>query len=181
MCRPRAQSLMVGLAAVFMVVLAGIVGTRASAQDASSIATSDHPMVGTWFIGLPGDPPGRGPTLATYFGDGNVLVFAAAGPSPVTWMGIWSPTGPTTIAFTIVAVNVDESGAFTGNTILDGANELDATGNQFTTTGTITMRDAAGQVTNSFPIAAVGSRVTAALSSTSPAGPDATPAATPTS
>lgn len=176
MCRTGARSAILGLAALVVALMVGAAGLRA-AQDVSPVATSDHPMVGTWYIGLQGDPPGRGPTLATYFADGNVLVSAAAGPRPVTWQGVWVPTGPRTATFTIVAVNVDQNGTFTGNTILDGTNELDATGDQFTTTGTITMRDLAGQVLSSFPVAAIGSRVAASTPATATGGtPIATPA-----
>jgi len=166
----RAGFLILAVAA-FAAILIASVGLGTAAQEETPASTNAHAMVGTWFVGQQGDAPGLGPTLATFFADGNVLIYAAAGTRPVSWQGVWIPDGPRAATFTIVAANVDQTGAFAGNATLTGTNVIDDTGDRYTTTGLLTLRDPVGQVVSTIDVVAIGSRVVVA--------PIASPIATP--
>src|SRR5215216_4698574 len=136
----RAGFLILAVAA-FAAILIASVGLGTAAQEETPASTNAHAMVGTWFVGQQGDAPGLGPTLATFFADGNVLIYAAAGTRPVSWQGVWIPDGPRAATFT---------------------NVIDDTGDRYTTTGLLTLRDPVGQVVSTIDVVAIGSRVVVA-------------------
>jgi hypothetical protein len=167
--------------AIVAMLIVGFVGQRAFAQDQNpSTSSVYHAQVGSWFIGLQGDQPGRGGTLANFAADGSVIVYAVPGTRPYLWIGQWQPTGPLTTTFTIVGANTDANGAFVGNSTLYATNVIDGNGNGFTTTGVIVTRNATGAETGRQDVIAIGSRIQV---SALPAAPPVTasPVASPTS
>jgi hypothetical protein len=149
------------------VVLLGFVpsGMSPHAQDATPSAMSTHPIVGTWLMIL----TGTGGAFAETFGpDGSVVAgYPAteignpiAGADGVTYLGpgvgVWEPTGPHSVAFTIIQALSDADGTPLGSLTIDAYLELSADGqtavDDWTLGTTLTYRDTAQNVVDSFAV-----------------------------
>ena len=149
------------------VVLLGFVpsGMRPHAQEATPSAMSTHPIVGTWLMIL----TGTGGVFAETFGpDGSVVAgFPAtesgnpiAGADGVTYLGpgvgVWEPTGPRSVAFTIIQALSDADGTPLGSLTIDAFLELSEDGqtaiDDWTLGTTLTYRDTAQNVVDSFAV-----------------------------
>jgi hypothetical protein len=150
--------LLVSAALGLGVLIAPAGGLRA--QDAPSLDAT-HPVVGTWYLSLPGNDPGPAPSFTTYFADGNVLVTALAGPRITIWHGSWAPTGPRSATFTIASATIAEDGSFAESLTITGTTEVDASGTAFTSTGTLTIGDIASGGKSTADVPGIGFRITA--------------------
>ena len=149
------------------VVLLGLVpsGISTHAQEATPSAMSTHPIVGTWLMIL----TGTGGAFAETFGpDGSVVAgFPAtetddpiAGANGVTYLGpgvgVWEPTGPHSVAFTIIQALSDADGTPLGTLTIDAYLELSEDGqtavDDWTLGTTLTYRDTAQNVVDSFAV-----------------------------
>jgi hypothetical protein len=157
-------------------LLAGSTVGSVAAQDTSF---ADHPVVGAWMAKTP-----IGPALNIFHADGTMVFGVAAsqaGPEGVTYaspqVGAWEPTGERTMHFTSVYLMSDAAGAFTGTVTVDAHQEVSADGQTWVATeGTVTIRDAAGNITFVVPPGgepATGIRISVG----SPGFPEASPAA----
>jgi hypothetical protein len=95
---------------------------RAAAQEATSDATANHPIIGAWLVAAP-----TGTALAVFSADGTNIQgvpTAQAGPGGVTFtgaqVGTWEPLDERRIHFTGVQLLTDASGAFVGSVTIDG-------------------------------------------------------------
>jgi hypothetical protein len=172
--------------------LAAISRSTSASQDS---ALADHPLMGMWLAmanpPLPEDP--QFPVPSFYGADGTVVLcfpITQMGPNGVqvssTAMGTWEPYDERTGHFTAIQVMSDLDGTLTGTVTIDGFPMVSEDGQSFTDDGslvTITIRDPAGAVVDSFPGA--GARPVTALRMAPgvPGFPDtsATPEASPTS
>ena len=150
-----------------LVVLLGFVpgGMSAYAQEATPSAMSTHPIVGTWLAILTGT---GGAFVYDFAADGSVVMgFPAtetgnpiAGADGVTYLGpgvgVWEPTGPHSVAFTVVQALSDAAGTPLGSLTIDGYLQLSEDGQTFvddwTLGTTLTYRDTAQNVVASFPV-----------------------------
>lgn len=136
----------------------GLTGLRTAHADDTDL--SAHPLTGTWMAmanpPLPDDPQFAVPS---YFGaDGCVVLMfpvSQAGPQGPFFsapaLGVWEPETDQRGHFTAVQIMSAPDGTFLGSTTIDGHPEVNADGMTFTDDGsliTITMRDAAGAITN---------------------------------
>ena len=168
-------------------------GKSTGADDAAPLASvmSTHPIVGTWLATL----TGTGRTWSeTFAAEGSVSIcFPAtetgdpvAGADGVTYLspavGVWEPTDPHSVAFTVVRALSDSTGATLGAVTIDGHLKLSEDGQTFvddwTPGTTLTYRDTNQNVVDSFavtpatpPLRAVRMRVGA------PGFPDGAPIA----
>ncbi len=160
-------ALSLSLALVVLLGLVAPVGKSARAQEATPPAStmSTHPIVGTWLAIL----TGTGGTWAeTFAADGSVIIgFPAtetgdplAGADGVTYLGpgvgVWEPTGPHSVAFTVVQALSDSAGTSIGTVTIDGQLKLSEDGQTFvddwTPGTTISYRDTGQNVVASFAI-----------------------------
>ena len=149
------------------VVLLGVApsGMSLHSQEASPTAMSTHPIVGTWLMIL----TGTGGAFAETFGpDGSVVAgFPAtetddpiAGADGVTYLGpgvgVWEPTGPHSVAFTLIQALSDAEGNPLGTLTIDAYLELSEDGqtavDDWTLGTTLTYRDTAQNVVASFAV-----------------------------
>lgn len=180
-----------------LVVLLGFVpaGMSIHAQEATPAAMSTHPIVGSWLALL----TGTGAAFAEVFGaDGSVVIGfqptesgdPIAGADGITYLGpgvgVWEPTGPHSVAITVIQTLSDSTGATLGTLTIDDYLDLSDDGQTFVADwshgSTLTYRDTANAVVASFevdpsfpPLTATRMRVGA------PGFPEGTPTAgTPT-
>ena len=149
------------------VVLLGVApsGMSLHSQEASPTAMSTHPIVGTWLMIL----TGTGGAFAETFGpDGSVVAGfpvtetddPIAGADGVTYLGpgvgVWEPTGPRSVAFTIIQALSDADGTPLGTLTIDAFLELSEDGqtavDDWTLGTTLTYRDTAQNVVDSFAV-----------------------------
>jgi PKD repeat protein len=128
------------------------------AQDATPTGTAGSPLVGTWQWG-----PAVGVSEPVWFGifhaDGTYMDWnqvAGAG------IGLWRMTGERTFDLVTVATDANPSPMAwaPGAATFTLTGELDATGNAFTVTGTIDVRDAGGVLIATVPWSAPATRMT---------------------
>jgi hypothetical protein len=149
------------------VVLLGFVprGMSPHAQEATPTATSTHPIVGSWLMILTGT---GGAFAETFAPDGSVVAgFPAtesgnplAGADGVTYLGpgvgVWEPTGPHSVAFTLIQALSDAAGTPLGSLTIDAYLELSEDGqtavDDWTRGTTLTYRDTAHNVVATFPV-----------------------------
>jgi hypothetical protein len=150
-----------------LVVLLGFVpdGTSAYAQEATPPDMSAHSIVGTWLAILTGT---GGAFAYDFAADGSVVIgFPAtesgnpiAGADGVTYLspgvGVWEPTGPHSVAFTVIQALSDADGTPLGSLTIDGFLELSEDGKTFvddwTLGTTLTYRDTAQNVVETFAV-----------------------------
>ena len=156
----------VSLSLAFVVLLGFVPGGMSPhAQEATPSATSTHPIVGTWLMVL----TGTGGAFAETFGpDGSVVAgYPAtergnpiAGADGVTYLGpgvgVWEPTGPRSVAFTVVQALSDAAGTPLGSLTIDAYLGLSEDGqtvvDDWTLGTTLTYRDIAQNVVGSFAV-----------------------------
>jgi hypothetical protein len=148
-----------------LVVLLGFVpgGMSPHAQEATPAAMSTHPIVGSWLAIL----TGTGAAFAEVFGaDGSVVIGfqptesgdPIAGADGITYLGpgvgVWAPTGPDSVAITVIQTLSDSTGATLGTLTIEDYLELSEDGQTFVDDWshgtTLTYRDTAQNVVDSF-------------------------------
>ncbi len=160
--RRSAVSLSLALVVLFSFVPGGM---RPHAQEATPPTMSTHPIVGTWLAILTGT---GGAWAETFAADGSVVIgFPAtetgnpiAGADGVTYLGpgvgVWEPTGPHSVAFTVIQALSDAAGTPLGSLTIDGYLELSEDGQTFvddwTLGTTLTYRDTTQTMVASFPV-----------------------------
>jgi hypothetical protein len=163
----RRLALALSLALVMLLGLVATVGSRTSAQEATpaAAAISTHPIVGTWLATL----TGTGGTWAETFAADDSVIIAfpptengdpIAGADGVTYLspavGVWEPTGPHSVAFTVVQTLSDATGASLGTVTIAGHLKLSADGQTFVDDWkpgtTLTYRDLHQTVVQSFAV-----------------------------
>jgi hypothetical protein len=122
---------------------------HAAAQDADAMA--NHPIVGVWNVMTPG-----GPAPGVFLPNGIALVFpqvTQAGPNGVEFVtgqpGTWEPVSERGIHFTGVQIHSDANGTYLGSVTIDGYPVVSEDGHTLLddqSQGTITVRDAAGNI-----------------------------------
>jgi hypothetical protein len=116
---------------------------QAAAQDATP-TTAGHPLVGTWVIDNDTSTDTGAPPVAVFTSDGT-FTDAAAG-----FSGVWAATGPTTATHNFLGI-IDNQDGFSGYVIVGGPIEVDATGDAWTQTYTVTTVAADGTVVATSP------------------------------
>ncbi len=140
-------------------VLALVLGFAATtAQDASPVATNQHPFVGTWLFDANAEDPANAPDVVRISADGGYISVNAAG---LTALGVWEPTGERTAIVTVTSTGVDETGAPAGTFVLRASAEVDASGDAFTVSYTSEVVDPDGTGTGEAgPTVAAATRLT---------------------
>jgi hypothetical protein len=132
-----------------------------TAQEATPVATADHPIVGAWIIDTSAEDP-AGPQEATVPPD--VTVFTDEGtvidstPYGETGVGAWEATGPRAAALTFVIPIQEED--FAGHVIIRATLELDAAGETFSGPYSYTIVASDGTVVDAGRDMARGTRIT---------------------
>ncbi len=126
------------LVAVFSLVLVGLVGRVAftgssAAQDSTPMATTGHPVVGTWLL-VDDDDPESEPSLVVFTSDG---IYQQTDYDGSTGFGVWEATGPSSAAMTFYFQFSDDEGNFAGRATIRAAIEVDPDGQRFTATYTL--------------------------------------------
>jgi hypothetical protein len=114
-----------------------------AAQDATPAAMAGHPLVGTWVLDPSPDDPANAPAVAFFTSDG---IFADP---KYQFAGVWEPTGPTTGAYTFLAII--EEPDFNGYIAARGDIEVDASGDAWSLMGGATTIAADGTVVATDP------------------------------
>jgi PKD repeat protein len=149
------------LAIVFALVgafVGGLSHRGTAAQDSTPAGTAESPLVGAWQMG-PGTGVPEPVWFALFHADGTFEAWnQVAGES----IGIWRMTGARTFDLVNVATDADPSPTVwaPGAATFTLTGELDATGNAFTVTGTIDVRDAGGVLLATVPWGAPATRMT---------------------
>jgi hypothetical protein len=111
----------------------------AAAHESMPAAMAGHPLVGTWFVTIPGFVDTLGPSLNVYTADG---VVSQLDPSRGHAMGAWEATGERAGVVTLLFLN-DAAG---GTTVFESFGvvrhliEADATGDTFVGQGEVEWR-----------------------------------------
>jgi PKD repeat protein len=156
----------------------GLTHRGTAAQDATPASTAESPLVGAWQMG-PGTLAPEPVWFALFHADGTFESWnQVAGES----IGIWRMTGARTFDLVNVATDADPSpmGWAPGAATFTLTGELDATGNAFTVTGTIDVRDAGGVLLATVPWGAPAIRMTFETNPATGSLPATPMAATPT-
>jgi hypothetical protein len=119
------------LVLVMLVSLAGIIAFgRAAptrAQQATPIAASQSPLIGTWQLDTDTEDPSNPPEIAVFNADGSYLEVATDGAGP----GRWESTGGDSANLNIWFLNTDDHGNYTGTTIVRALVHVAADGQSF--------------------------------------------------
>jgi hypothetical protein len=142
-----------------VVALALVLGFAATmAQDASPVATDQHPFVGTWLFDANAEDPANAPDVVRVSADGGYIAANAAG---LTTLGVWEATGERTAIVTVTSTGVDETGAPAGTFVLRTLAEVNASGDAFTASYTSEVVDPDGTGTGQAgPTTATATRLT---------------------
>jgi len=126
------------LVAVFSLVLVGLVARAAvtgssAAQEATPMAMTGHPVVGTWLL-VDDDDPESEPSLVIFTSDG---IYQQTDYDGSTGYGVWEATGPTSAAMTFRVQFSDEEGNFAGSVTIRASIEVNPDGEHFTAAYTL--------------------------------------------
>ena len=119
------------LVLVMLVSLVGVVAlghpgpTRA--QQATPIAASPSPLIGSWQLDTDTEDPSNPPEIATVYADGSYLEVAVDG----VGSGRWESTGADSANLNIWFLQTDDHGNYTGTTIVRALVHLNADGQSF--------------------------------------------------
>lgn len=134
-----------GLGIAFATARSGV-----AAQDATPAVIADHPIVGTWMVDLVPDDTTDPPTVIICTVDGAVF-------DPVRGTGgRWQPTGPRSVAWTLVGPAPDGSAAAI---VARAAIDVDESGAHYTGSASITLVAPDGTVMGAFPNVPHGTRL----------------------
>jgi hypothetical protein len=123
-----------------------------SAQDATSEARADHPLVGTWLVDTNTEADTDAPEIGIFAADGSSFGLGAS-----RWVsGVWDVADGTAGTATLVGV-FDANGG--GYVVVRGDHVVDATGDTWNCDCTFTVVGADGTVLDSGSAPASGHRI----------------------
>ena len=138
------------LVLVMLVSLVGVVAlghpgpTRA--QQATPIAASPSPLIGSWQLDTDTQDPSNPPEIATVYADGSYLEVATDG----VGSGRWESTGADSANLNIWFLQTDDHGNYTGTTIIRALVHLNADGQSFDADYTIELMQPDGSMSGQY-------------------------------
>jgi hypothetical protein len=138
--RPSATRQGIGIAAILLVLLAGVFGLRQANGAAGQVTTAGHPLVGSWAFDPEEEDPANPPSFTAFMADGILVNVGSDGTS----VGSWEATGPRTATFTFGGL---VAGDPTGSSfVIRGTLEVDDSGDYASGQHAFTMFAADGTV-----------------------------------
>jgi hypothetical protein len=147
--------------ALLVVLLIGLAaaGPRATAQEASPVAGTTHPLVGTWLVDTDTEGDTDPPALFIFFADGAYLEYDAEEGGDVA-AGRWQATGDQTADVTLVFVSVSDEAGYEGMGKIRASIEVAADGESFTADYSFEFIDPSGEGSGEYgPGTATGTRL----------------------
>jgi hypothetical protein len=141
-------------------LVGGVIGTSAVASGAtatteppSTAGTEAHPIVGTWNTETSSGDPGD----VVFSADGSVVSVDSDGAT----LGVWEPTGPSTVALMFSGlIPAEEAGSGGGRFTIRGTLEVAADGQSFSGDYTVELSGVEGMPTGEYgPDSVTGTRV----------------------
>jgi hypothetical protein len=128
-------------------------GTTATTEPSSTAGTEAHPIVGTWNTETSSGDPGD----VVFSADGSVVSVDSDGAS----LGVWEPTGPSTVALMFSGlIPAEEAGSGGGRFTIRATLEVAADGQSFSGDYTVEVTGVEGMPTGEYgPDSVTGTRV----------------------